>query len=41
MRGRVGWRLRIGHYRVLYTIWDRERLVIVEAVLRRTTHTYD
>lgn len=41
LKGNVGWRIRIGDYRVLYTIWDKESLVMVEGVMRRTTTTYD
>lgn len=35
------WRVRVGPYRIIYSISDRERLVLVEHVLRRTTTTYD
>ena len=41
LKGNMGWRLRFGEYRLLYTIWDKERRIIVDAVIRRTTHTYD
>ncbi len=41
LKGNLGWRLRVGEYRVLYTIWDKESLIIVEGVMRRTTTTYD
>ena len=41
LSGNLGWRLRIGEYRVLYTIWDKELRVLVDAVTRRTTTTYD
>jgi mRNA interferase RelE/StbE len=41
LSGSLGWRIRVGEYRVLYTISDRERFVSVEDVLRRTTTTYD
>lgn len=41
LKGNVGWRIRVGEYRVLYTIWDKESLVMVEGVVRRTTTTYD
>ena len=41
LKGNVGWRIRVGEYRVLYTIWDKENLVMVEGVARRTTTTYD
>ena len=35
------WRLRVGEYRILYTVSDRLREVMIERVERRTTHTYD
>ncbi len=41
LMGDVGWRIRIGNYRVIYTIWDRQQLVLVDDIKRRTTHTYD
>ena len=41
LKGDMGWRIRVSEYRVLYSIWDKERLVMVEGVARRTTHTYD
>ena len=34
------WRLRTGTYRIVYTIDDKERLVIVVRVARRTEDTY-
>jgi len=34
------WRARTGSYRVVYSIDDRERLVIVVRVARRTEDTY-
>jgi len=33
------WRIRVGHYRVVYNIKDEERLVIVVRVARRTEDT--
>jgi mRNA interferase RelE/StbE len=41
LAGGMGWRIRVGEYRVLYSIWDSEQHVLVDNVLRRTTHTYD
>lgn len=35
------WRLRVGEYRILYVIFDRQQLIAVEKVERRTTTTYD
>ena len=34
------WRLRVGQYRVIYTILDSDQILIIESVLRRTTTTY-
>jgi len=34
------WRIRVGQYRVVYHIDDKERLVIVVRVARRTKDTY-
>lgn len=41
MRGRAQWRIRVGSYRVIYSVFDKEEIVIVEMISRRTTHTYD
>ncbi len=41
LSGNLGWRIRVGEYRVLYTIWEKDRLVMIDAVTRRTTTTYD
>jgi len=41
LSGSFEWRLRIGEYRVLYTIWDKEQRVLIDTVTRRTTTTYD
>jgi mRNA interferase RelE/StbE len=41
LRGGLGWRVRVGEYRLIYLIFDREQLVTVEQLERRTTHTYD
>ena len=35
------WRIRLGEYRVLYTVSDTLRQVMVQRIERRTTHTYD
>ncbi len=35
------WRIRIGAYRVVYAVFDRERLVKVVRVSRRTGRTYE
>ncbi len=34
------WRIRVGQYRVVYSIDDRKNLVIVVRVARRTEDTY-
>jgi mRNA interferase RelE/StbE len=41
MRARAQWRIRVGNYRVMYSIFDGDQIVIVELILPRTTHTYD
>ncbi len=41
LRGGAGWRVRVGEYRLIYLIFDRERLVIIDRIERRTTTTYD
>jgi mRNA interferase RelE/StbE len=41
LSGSGRWRLRVGEYRVLYTISDAYREIMVERIERRTTHTYD
>jgi mRNA-degrading endonuclease RelE of RelBE toxin-antitoxin system len=35
-----GWRIRVGNWRVIYTIDDEERLVTIVAVKRRREDTY-
>jgi len=35
------WRIRVGDLRVVYSIWDKEQLVIVTKVSRRNERTYD
>jgi mRNA interferase RelE/StbE len=34
------YRLRVGNYRVIYAVFDRERIVKIVDVLRRTSQTY-
>lgn len=36
LRGRYGWRLRVGDYRVLYTIRDDVLLIVVVTVAHRS-----
>jgi mRNA interferase RelE/StbE len=40
LRGIEGWRIRVGHWRVIYHINDQERLVTIVAVKRRREDTY-
>jgi len=40
LRGLEGWRIRIGNWRVIYTIDDDEKLVTVVSVRRRREDTY-
>jgi len=40
LRGIEGWRIRVGHCRVIYHINDRERLVTIVTVKRRREDTY-
>ena len=35
------WRLRVGDYRVFYSVQRDESLVVIEAIARRTTQTYE
>jgi mRNA interferase RelE/StbE len=37
LRGRDGWRLRVGDYRVIYTIRDDVPLIVVVAVAHRSS----
>ena len=42
LRGAYGrWRMRVGEYRVVYAVFEKEGLVKILRVLRRTTTTYD
>ena len=41
LSGSALWRIRIGEYRVIFTIGDRARVVTITDVKRRTTTTYD
>ena len=40
LRGLEGWRIRVGNWRVIYHISDREHLVTIVAVKRRREDTY-
>ena len=41
LSGQPYWRLRVGEYRIIFGVSDRQRLVVVQDILRRTTTTYD
>ena len=41
LKARADWGIRIGPYRVVYSIFDGDQLVVVTRVTRRTTTTYD
>ena len=34
------WRIRVGEYRVIYSIFDPDQVVNIEYIFRRTTRTY-
>ena len=34
------WRLRVGRYRVIYAVDDKEKIIYVERVARRNESTY-
>jgi len=34
------WRIRVGDYRIMYTIFDADDTISINAVERRTTTTY-
>ena len=36
----AGWRRRVGNYRVLYDLLLEDHLIVVTAILRRTSTTY-
>ena len=35
------YRIRVGDWRVIYAVFDRDQLVIVSKVVRRSKHTYE
>ena len=35
------WRIRVGEYRAVYAVFDRENLVKIVRVMRRTSRTYE
>ncbi len=34
-------RIRVAAYRVIYRVWDDERIIVVARIARRGEHTYD
>lgn len=37
----TAWRRRVGNYRIIYDLYFNERLIVVSAILRRTSTTYE
>jgi mRNA-degrading endonuclease RelE of RelBE toxin-antitoxin system len=37
----TGWRRRVGSYRIIYDLYFEERLLVISAILRRTSTTYE
>jgi mRNA-degrading endonuclease RelE of RelBE toxin-antitoxin system len=37
----TGWRRRVGSNRIIYDLYYEERLIVISAILRRTSTTYD
>ena len=35
------WRLRVGDYRVMYSVSSEQELIVVEALARRDSQTYE
>ncbi len=35
------WRVRVGAFRIIYSIADAQELIVVERIARRNEHTYD
>ena len=40
LRGRTQWRIRVGEYRIIYSIFDQDRVIMIEQVAPRTSTTY-
>ena len=40
LRGKDGWRVRVGNWRVIYHIDDQERVVTIVEIKRRREDTY-
>ena len=37
----TAWRRRVGSYRIIYDLYFDEHLIVISAILRRTSTTYD
>jgi len=37
----TGWRRRVGSYRIIYDLYFEEHLIVISAILRRTSTTYE
>ncbi len=37
----TAWRRRVGSYRIIYDLYFEERLIVISAILRRTSTTYE
>jgi mRNA interferase RelE/StbE len=37
----TAWRRRVGNYRIIYDLYFEERRIVISAILRRTSTTYD
>ncbi len=37
----TAWRRRVGNYRIIYDLYFEERRIVISAILRRTSATYE
>jgi mRNA-degrading endonuclease RelE of RelBE toxin-antitoxin system len=37
----TAWRRRVGNYRIIYDLYFEERRIVISAILRRTSTTYE
>ncbi len=37
----TAWRRRVGNYRIIYDLYFEERLIVISAIMRRTSTTYE
>jgi mRNA interferase RelE/StbE len=37
----MAWRRRVGNYRIIYDLYFEERRIVISAILRRTSTTYE